>query len=55
MQNKDKAKKFYEKALHLTTSHQEQQLLMNKDQAIVKVYNKFLIRYKAQLLHIRRV
>jgi RNA polymerase sigma-70 factor (ECF subfamily) len=30
LENKGKAKKFYETALHLTTSHQEQQLLMKK-------------------------
>ncbi len=30
LQNKDKAKKFYEAALHLTTSRQEQQLLIAK-------------------------
>lgn len=30
MQNKDKAKQFYETALQLTTSHQERQLLMKK-------------------------
>ncbi len=30
LQKKDKAKKFYEKALHLTTSRQEQQLLISK-------------------------
>jgi RNA polymerase sigma-70 factor (ECF subfamily) len=30
LQDKKKAKKFYETALHLTTSHQEQQLLLKK-------------------------
>ena len=30
LQNKNEAKKFYEKALHLTTSRQEQQLLISK-------------------------
>jgi RNA polymerase sigma-70 factor (ECF subfamily) len=30
MENKVKAKKYYEAALHLTTSHQEQQLLKRK-------------------------
>ena len=30
LHDKDKAKKFYEKALHLTTSRQEQQLLISK-------------------------
>jgi RNA polymerase sigma-70 factor (ECF subfamily) len=30
MGNKMEAKKFYETAVHLTTSHQEQQLLMKK-------------------------